>query len=380
VHFLSIKIIVDSISLLSPLTGIGKYTNEISKYLEKDDDLDISYFYGYYSKKCTEPNQGSKVKSIKALILSRPLLKKIARKALMFTSKLFAPKFDLYWQPNFIPLDDIKASKIVTTVHDFSFYLHPEWHPKERLNYFNTYFFQNAKRSDWIITCSEFTKNEIVKYLQFEKEKITVIHNGIDQNVYKTYDSLVLNTSKKKYELQDNFLLFVGSIEPRKNLLNLIKAYTLLSSDTKEHYPLILVGFKGWKNREIMQEIEKEKKHIRYLGYLCDEELAHIYNLATLFIFPSFYEGFGIPPLEAMACATAVISSNTSSLPEACGDAAEYIEPNNYEQIAEKINLLLIDTIKRKQLIEKGLERVKYFTWEQSAKGHREVFNKVLSV
>ncbi len=373
-------VLIDSISLLSSLTGIGKYTNEIAKYLEKYEDLNVSYFYGYHSKKRIGATQNQEFKFLKNLISNRPLLKKIARKLFLLPSKFFTPKYDLYWQPNFIPLDNIRASKIVTTVHDLSFYVHPKWHPQERLDYFDQYFLKNMKRSDWIITVSQFSKNEIVEYLKFPEEKITVIYNGVDQDLYKVYDEDVLSVTKNKLELSDDFLLFVGSIEPRKNLLNLLKAYHLLSTNTKKEYPLVLVGFKGWENSEVMQEIEKEKDHVRYLGYLTDEELAHVYNLASLFIYPSLYEGFGIPPLEAMACGTAVISSNTSSLPEACGNAAQYIDPYSYEDITKNINLLLNSTTKMEDLVKKGLMHVKDFSWEKSAKEHKEVFDKVMGV
>lgn len=372
------RLLVDSISLLSKLTGIGKYTNEILKCIEKESKFDVNYFYGYYSKNRIRPSIKSNVKSIKSFVIAKPLLKKIARKLLLTSSKLFAPKFDLYWSPNFIPLDGIKASKIVTTVHDFSFLVYPQWHPKERLDYMNTYFFKNVQRSDWIITGSEFSKNEIVEYLKYDKDKITVIYHGVDQELYKVYDSTVLYETKLKFDLTDSFLLFVGSIEPRKNLLSLLKAYHLLSETTKNTYPLILVGFKGWENKEIMKEIEKEKEHVRYLGYLSDEELVHVYNLATLFIYPSLYEGFGIPPLEAMACGTAVVSSNAASLPEACGDSALYIDPLDIGDITQKIEFLLNDKSKMEELVLKGLSRVREFTWEKSAKKHLEVFEKVL--
>lgn len=372
----SSKILIDSVSLLSSLTGIGRYTSEISKYLEKE--LELTYFYGYYSHKRIEPSRDNGMKSLKAFFSSVPLLKKTARKALTIASKFFNSKFDLYWVPHFIPLDGVKSSKIVSTIHDLSFYLHPQWHPQERVEYFNKYFFKAIEKVDWIITVSEFSKNEIVKYLNYDENKITVIHNGVNQKLYKVYDASILNVTKIKFNLSDTFLLFVGSIEPRKNLLNLLKAYHLLEDEIKDTYPLILVGFKGWENKEIMQEIEKEKKHIRYLGYLSDEELAHVYNLATLFIYPSLYEGFGIPPLEAMASATAVISSDTSSLPEVCGDAAMYINPNKCEEITQSIQLLLSNKNKREELIEKGLQRVKEFTWEKSAKKHLEVFENLL--
>ncbi|MFW0884334.1 glycosyltransferase family 4 protein [Candidatus Acidulodesulfobacterium sp. H_13] len=375
------SLLIDVIPLLSQLTGIGRYIYEIAKVLETDDAFDISYFYGYYSKNLVKPDNMSELKSLKSFLVRNSVVKKLARKYLILFSKIFVHRFSLYWVPNFIPLDGIKADKIVSTVHDFSFYVHPEWHPQERLDYFNTNFYKNIKKSDWIITGSEFFKNEIIEYLKFDAEKITVIYHGVDNGLFKRYDKNVLSVTKEKFNLADNFLLFVGSIEPRKNLLNTLKAYRLLNDDVKENYPFVLVGFKGWKkNTEIMQEIEKEKKYVRYLGYLSDEELAHVYNLATLFVCPSLYEGFGIPPLEAMACGTTTIVSNVASLSEACGDATLYINPNDIEDIAAKIKMLLNDENLQKDLTEKGLERVKQFTWEKSAQAHKKVFEKVLKI
>jgi len=374
------KIIIDGIPLLSKLTGIGRYTYEISKELILNDEFDVEFFYGYHSKKLLHPSKNSEIKNIKSLLTKNQFIKKVARKILMLSSKIISPKYNLYWSPNFIPINGIKASKIVTTVHDFSFYLHPQWHPIERLDYFNKYFLKNIKKTDWIITGSEFTKQEIIKYLKFPDEKITVIHHGIDKNLYKIYELNILTRTKIKFKLSDNFLLFVGSIEPRKNLLNLLKAYHILPDVIKKRYPLILVGFKGWNNDDIMKEIEKEKNNIRYLGYLSDEELAHIYNLASIFVYPSLYEGFGIPPLEAMACGTPIIASNVASMPEACANAAVYIDPYDYIDIANNIELLVKDENKMNSLIEKGLERVKEFTWEKSAKAHMKVFKKVLDI
>jgi len=378
------KILIDSLSLLSPFTGVAKYTYENASRMKDSysDKYDWSYDYGFHSKDLIETNSAKQsetvLKKIKSIIVSNPLLKSIVREILSFISSISSPQYDLYWQPNYIP-KRVKAKKIVTTVHDFSFHVQPKWHPKERLKYYQKNFWKAASSSDWIITGSNFTKQEIVQYMNYPEEKVTVIYHAVDHSLYKVYPKFLLQKTKEKFALPNNFLLFVGSIEPRKNLLNLLKAYHLLSSEIKEKYPLVLVGFKGWENKEIMLEIEKEKKSIQYLGYVLDRELAHIYNLATLFIYPSLYEGFGIPPLESMACGTAVIASNIASLPEACGDAVEYITPTESKDIAEKITYILTDSIRRDILIEKGFKHSQRFTWEKAAKAHMEVFHEVLN-
>ncbi len=367
------KIIVDSISLLSPLTGIGRYTYEISKELISKDGFDVTFFYGYHSKKLLQPTTNSEIKNIKSLLSKYPFIKKIARKLLIYTSKIASPTYDLYWQPNFIPNEGIKAKKIVTSVHDFSFILHKGYHPKERIEYFEKYFFTNVAKSDMIITGSEFSKQEILEQLNFSNEQVKVIYHGINHDLFKIY-----NDSKVNFELPEKFIFSVGSIEPRKNLAGLLKAYNSLDKEFKKEYKLVLAGFKGWENEEIIDLIEQDKENIHYLGFVSDSELAKVYNLASLFVFPSFYEGFGLPVLEAMACGTPVVCSDVTSLPEVGGDAAVYCNPNNMNDIAEKIEMVLSDEKLQQDMIDKGLKRAEKFTWEKAAQEHLKVFEEVL--
>lgn len=379
------KILIDSISLLSSFTGIGRYTYENSLQLKELDSTNIEWYFNYgpHSKElyCDDSMQEEFkfLKRLKSLLTKLPLVKKVARKILPIVSRLNSRIYDLYWQPNFIPESNIKAKHIVSTVHDFSFYLQPQWHPKERLDYFENNFWKNVKKSDHIITGSHFSKEEIIKYLKFDASKITVIHHGVDHDIYKVYPKEILQETKKKFDLPTNFILFVGSIEPRKNLITLLKAYTNLSNKDKDNTSLVLVGFKGWENKEIMQLIEKEKSHIKYLGYVEDQELPLIYNLASVFVYPTYYEGFGIPPIEAFACGTPVIVSSAASLPEVCGNAALYINPNNEDDLKRKLEILLNDSTLQKALIKKGLEKVKEYSWQKSAQKHLEVFTEVLN-
>ena len=367
------KILIDCISLLSPLTGIGRYTYEIAKKIESNKDIQSSFFYGYYSKTLIQSTDKNDLKILKKLLSKSQILKKIARKIIGVSSRFFVPSYDLYWQPNFIPNEGIKAKKTITTVHDFSFILHKDFHPKERIEYFEKYFFKNIIRSDMLITGSEFSKQEILERLDFKDEQIKVIYHGIDHNLFKIHNDLKLD-----FEIPKKFIFSVGSIEPRKNLIGLLQAYNLLSDNIKNEYKLVLAGFKGWENKEIMNIINKNKENIIYLGFISDIELAKVYNLATCFLFTSFYEGFGLPVLESMACGTPVICSDTSSLPEVGADAVVYCNPYEIKDIKDKIEWVLNDTKLQTSMIEKGLKRAKLFSWEKSAKEHLNLFEEVL--
>ena len=195
------------------------------------------------------------------------------------------------------------------------------------------------------------------------------MYHGIDHSLFYP---------RKNKNLEQKFILAVGSIEPRKNLKNLLLAYASLPLHVKETYHLILVGAGGWENEDIMLLIKQQHSFVTYSGYVNDETLAQLYNDATLFVYPSFYEGFGIPPLEAMACGTPVISSNASSLPEVCADAAFYINPYDVLSMKDAISTLLNDESLRKAFIDKGLKHSQAFTWQKSAKAHSDLFEKLL--
>lgn len=364
------RIIIDSLSLLGSLTGIGRYTYENAKELERLNTYKINYFYGYISDKLITTFGAQSAKSLRSWIVKNPLVKSIIRTIMFRISGMMAPRYDLYWQPNFIPNHSVKANKIIATVHDFSWEIYPEFQPVERVKYFQKYFYASIQQCDHIITGSQFTKREIVERVGIAPDKITVIYHGVDHSLFYPRQSTVKPLQK--------YILAVGSIEPRKNLKNLLSAYAMLDKEFKNEYHLTLVGARGWNNDDIVHEMKSLSQWVKYSGYVSDEELALLYSNASLFIYPSVYEGFGIPPLEAMACGTPVIASNASTLPEVCADAAYYVNPLDTKEIKEGILEVLRDEVLQKALIAKGLIRAKEFSWEKSALEHRAVFNKVL--
>jgi glycosyltransferase involved in cell wall biosynthesis len=372
------NIVIDAIPLISPHTGIGKYTYQIARHLREVDPVnEYQYFYGYFSRHLIAPQEGGAGKyKAKEMLKKIPLLGPTLRQIKSALGRFSRSKFDLYFEPNLVPLD-IPAQKTVVTVPDFSFRVNPEWHPRERVDYFEKVFWGKVKKADHIITISEFIRASAIQDFGFPEEKVTTIHLGYSKEIFKIYAAPELDSVAAKYQLPEKFILFVGSIEPRKNLLNLIQAYGMIGDALRAEVKLVLIGFKGWENGEIMNLLAKYHENIHYLGYVPEEDLGKIYNLASVFAFPTLYEGFGLPVLEAMACACPVVTSNVTSLPEVCSDAACYVNPLKPESIAQGLVKTLCEQEWKDSLIKKGLSRCQQFSWEKSAREHLKVFEKV---
>ena len=324
------------------------------------------------------PPSGKIIKRIKGYLSRFYLVKKTTRESLLFISRFSHRSFDLYWEPNIVPLEHLQSKHLITTIHDFSFHHYPECLPKENKEYLQKHFWKNIRKSDRIITGSNYIKNEIVDLLDFDPARIKVIYHGVDHDNFKIYDHSLLREFVTAHNLPRKFILFVGSIEPRKNLKNVLMGYNALPDAFKKECKFVLAGFSGWKNSEIMDIIRREGKNIVYLGYLSNLELAYLYNLASAFIYASLYEGFGIPPLEAMACGTPVIVSRSASLPEVCADAAYYVDPLRVDSISEGMYKIYSDSELKDSLVRRGVAHVKSFSWDESARSHLSLFNEVL--
>ena len=369
------RIAVNAIPLLGRLTGVGRYLYELVHQFEKlAPQYEYRYYYGYFSKRVL--TGGSRIHYFKDLLSKTPLLRAGLRGFRGTVAKYHHEQFDLYFEPNFIPLD-IKAKSIVATVHDFSFERFPEAHPKDRVRYFAKNFRKNLQRATRVITDSAYTKNEAVEFLGIPAERITPVHLGVDHAAFRPFPRDALDICRRELSLPERFVLFVGAREPRKNLDRLLHAYAELPGSVQRDFSLVLVGPQGWGKNELTEK--KLKKGVMVFPYLDVRKLAMTYNLASAFVYPSLYEGFGLPPLEAMACGCPVIVSNVASIPEVCGDASYYVDPADVHSIAEGLHKVLADERLRRSLIEKGLNRARLFTWEKTARETLEVFNDVIS-
>jgi glycosyltransferase involved in cell wall biosynthesis len=374
-----VKIVIDTIPLLSPFAGVGHYTHQLVRHFRSlSSDHSYTYYCGFFARSLPPIARYQKLRKLSTLVSGVRLGTGLLRRSIDLLSQSRIREFDLYFEPNFIPRS-IRAKRVVTTVHDFSFHFFPEWHPKDRIDYFRANFYDNISRSDRIITDSGYIRTEALNVLKLPQEMITPVHLGLEHELFRVESQDSLNLVRRKFSLDRNFILFVGTQEPRKNLRRLLDAYAALPAPIRKEFQLVLVGPEGWKREEWVQTLHNLGRQVISLGYVDARELAALYNLASLLVYPSLYEGFGLPPLEAMACGCPVIVSKLASMPEVCGDAAYYVDPKDTDNIAEGIGKVVGDETLRRSLRQRGLERAKLFSWQKTASETLDIFDDVLS-
>jgi len=268
--------------------------------------------------------------------------------------------------------------KTFITMHDLSQFHVDNKYDKFRMFYVKTLIPIFLKKADKIFSISESTKKDLIKYYNLSEDKIIINHNGFNSSIYSDDDKSDKKNGSNLVGVNKKYLLYVARIEhPGKNHLNLIKAYEKLSEVTKTEYDLVFAG-STWNDGEIVKEYgenSKDRERIKFLGFVKDEDMPDLYKNASLYVFPSFYEGFGIPMLEAMSSGVPVICSNTSSLPEVGGDAVFTFDPNDPEEIKEKIELVLNSEQISNDMKIKGKARVKEFSWTKHCNTIVDAYN-----
>lgn len=280
---------------------------------------------------------------------------------------------DVFFLPNLNFAAVSRKTRLVVTAHDLSFELFPETFSfKRRMWHFFINFRRLALSADKVIAVSESTRDDLMVQYGISGKKIVVIRSGIGKQFFvMDRNDIELLRVKEKYHLPYKFILSLSTFEPRKNILALIKAFEgllMLKHPALEKYTLVIAGTRGWKYEEIFEAIERSsyRDRILLLGFIADEDKAVLYNLSSAFVYPSFYEGFGFPPLEAMACGVPVIVSHSSSLPEIVGEAGILIDPYQPDEILQALRQVLTDQELSDTLRQKSRERVKLFSWEKT--------------
>ena len=357
-------------------TGIEEYTlNLLSCLLAQNKNVKFKLFYNAFHK--TQLNyEWAKLPNVEITEY------RIPNRFLFLSARyLNQPKIDhllsgvdLFFNPHFFITPLSKECHYAITFHDLSFEYYPELFStrKRYWQYFLMNIKKEAKRADKLIVVSKSTKEDIMGLYGIPENKIRLIYSGINSKFrkikIKDEDKLNLN---KKYCLPEKFILYFGTLEPRKNLIGLIKAYEIfrLNYKSASDYKLVIAGAPGWLYQKIYKTAKKSifSNDIIFTGYIEEKDKLYLYNLASLFVYPSFFEGFGFPPLEAMACGIPVITSNISSLPEVVGDAGIIIDPYNLNDLAFAIKETIYDINLRNYLISRGFEQVNKFSWERCA-------------
>lgn len=270
----------------------------------------------------------------------------------------------------------------VLTIHDILFESNPEFFPKHHRRLLKFFVPFSAKRADRIISVSHFTKREVAKRYGIPQEKVTVTHESVSDKFAPMEDNSLVLSTLRQYGIERRYILFVGRIEPRKNIVGLLKAFDYVKKKGKKDLSLVIVGNQDriFKERELSDKIREMQldSDVVFTGGVNEDHLLALYNGAEVLVYPAFAEGFGLPVLEAMACGTPVITSDTSALPEVAGKAAVLVNPYSFQEIGETLEELLDKQDLRKELSAKGLERAKKFCREKTAKKTIEVYRKVL--
>jgi glycosyltransferase involved in cell wall biosynthesis len=287
----------------------------------------------------------------------------------------------LFHAPHYV-LPPLTPCRSVVTIHDCIHLRFPQYLPN-RLSYAyaRSSLWIAAHRSARVLTVSEASKRDILNFFSVPESKVSVIYNAIDERFFEEPAPDAVMRVKERYQLNDPFILYAGNIKPHKNLERLIEAFHTIRRGDLEHVKLLIIGDEISKYASLRRAVHKYKlhKHVRFFGFVPDATLAILYRLARVFVFPSLYEGFGLPPLEAMASGTPVITSNVSSLPEVVGDAAMLIDPYEPDALAGAMRRVLADDRLREDMRERGLARVREFSWERSIRRVRDIYQEVLS-
>jgi glycosyltransferase involved in cell wall biosynthesis len=385
-----LKIVIDATPVVPRPSGVGFYTaNLISALdgLQEDHNFQLGVVYQPGLKKWLQGDLNFP-KPLKQyshqyclplpVRISDLLLATSFQPALSYFEKYFGFP-DILHGTNYSVYPCRKSLKVMN-IYDLTFIKYPDYTDSVVKKYTETVK-RCLKWTNLVLTISESSKKDIINYLKVEPEKVYVI--PLASRYYANYLSpeIILELDKQiKYDFSKPYLLFVSTIEPRKNITAIISAFNYLKQKYKIEHQLILIGKKGWSYEPIFAAIENSpwSSEIHHLNYLSDELVALFYLRADVFVYPSHYEGFGLPVLEAMTLGTPVVTSNTSSIPEVAGDAAILIDPNDSMQLAEAILKVISDRQLRQELIKKGKERAKLFSWERTAKETLNAYRTIL--
>ncbi len=384
------RVLFNGASAIRPKTGVGHTTANLHRALASSFPQDTFWLYPgervrgaaarFFKPKPRPTGAVSPPKPANPSLVKRLTLKAArAGYATHFQAAARLGRFDLYHEPNLVPLRTPLPT--VVTVHDLSVILFPEWHPAERVKRYEQAFARGIENAAHVLVDSHAVRSEAIRVLGLAPERVTTVPCGIDPN-FRPQSRDEINAVRTRLDLPARYLLYVGTVEPRKNLTTLLRAYCDLPGYLRAECQLILGGSWGWKSEPERTLFENEARHrgVRYLGYVADEDLPGLYAGAEALFYPSHYEGFGLPPVEMMACGGVSVVSTAAAVREVVGTAAPLLDPNDLPAWREAMRQAIIEPEFLAHFRRAGIANAGRFTWENAAKQTHAVYQTVLGI
>jgi alpha-1,3-rhamnosyl/mannosyltransferase len=380
----AIRVLVNDRPLRQPLTGVGHYIHQLLAALHAlEADSGVRMEPVLFRDAVRPDWQRSAPAPPKATSRGTRApwwLRRILQGAYGLYLRRRSRGAALYHEPNHIP--HACNLPIVTTVHDLSVLAHPEWHPGDRVRWYEEQFLAGALRTTRFIAASEFTKRELVQRIGIAADRIDVTYQAARDRFVQRCDIESIRSTRAQFDLREPYYLFVGTLEPRKNVPLLLEAFTRLPEGVRTRHPLVIAGPWGWKAEQLRREINARAlgDQVRLIGYLEDYQLAELLasGMCLGLIWPTLYEGFGLPPLEAMACGAAVVTSNVASLPEVVGEAGLLLDPHDPRPWTAAMQRLIDDPAWRQSLRERSEQQAARFSWQRCAQQTIAVYRAAL--
>ena len=361
--------------------GLGRYAHELTTALTKIDSVnEYSAFYHDPSPDIRVDAPLNKLPVHRMSLGAKPWRMSVLLAYFTgVTMDRWMPRGDVFHATEHL-LPPMRAQKSVFTIHDLIFRFFPEYHLPLNRWYLSLMLPRFMRQADAIIAVSENTRRDVSKLMGILPEKITVIYEGVHPRFHPIHDADERARIREKYHLPSRFILYLSTIEPRKNVLGLIDAFQSLLARDPSIPNLAIAGRKGWLYQPVFERVHNLglESRVHFTDWIDEADAPALLSAAEIFVYPSLYEGFGLPPLEAMACGTPVICSNAASLPEVVGDAALLVNPKSVEEISAAMARVLSNTSLRSALSAKGIARAAQFTWERAAKETLAVYESVM--
>ncbi len=358
--------------------GVGTYIRNLIKHLPRIDQQSEYYLLCYQEDEELVRTLSPQLTSVRVTAPNYSVIEHLA-----IPAKLRRLRVDLFHSPHYV-LPLFTPCRSVVTVHDVIHLLFPQYLPSRLASHYARRMIRRAvEKAELVLTVSNSSKRDLLTFFEVSPDKVVVIPNGIDSSMTEGLSVDELARVKERFQIFGRTVLFVGNIKPHKNVERLIAAFAKVREDPNfSDVTLIVVGDDISKYPSLRRTVERHKLrgHVRFFGFVPELTLVALYKTADVFVFPSLYEGFGLPPLEAMANGTPVVTSNISSLPEVVGDAALTVDPYNIDDIATAVRRILSDRGLRSRLIADGYERARAFSWERSVAQIHQAYQRVLGV